>query len=250
MVKKIRIPLAAVSVIFLWSCATYQPPPPSLHIEDLPSEWVSQMSLDERITAEDAWENLRMGNTSRAEKLISRLGSQSPFYHAGLGYAALIARDIGSAEYLFKTAAENFPEMPLGFIGLAQIYLERRELEDAFSALRRVLKTYPEHPWAKPRFENIRIQKTDELLDQAKTEKATGDLESSRQAYLQALYYSPDSVEAHVALAEIFIEAENYETALVHLKTASEQEPNSLDIQKLYADTLFKAENYKESLEA
>jgi len=250
LVKKILYSLAAASVLFLWSCATYQPPPPSLHIENLPSEWVSQLSLDQRITVEDAWESLRLGNTSKAEKLISRLGSQSPFYHAGLGYAALIARDIGSAEYLFKTAAENFPEMPLGFIGLAQVYLERRDLENAFSSLRRVLKTYPDHPWAKPRFENIRTQKTDELLDEAKTKRATGNMEASRQAYLQALYYSPESIEAHVALAGIFIEAKNYETAIVHLKTAAEQEPDNLDIQKLYADTLFRAENYKESLEA
>jgi tetratricopeptide (TPR) repeat protein len=250
LVKKTSLLLSVLGLLFLWSCSTYQPPPPSYHIEDLPARWVSQLSLDERIMTEDAWDNLRSGNTRKARKLLAKLGSRSPFYHAGQAYAALISRDLRTAENLFRTASDNFPSMPLGFVGLAQIHLDRGELDEAFTALRQVLKIQPEHPWAKPRYENIKIQKTEQVLDEAKTLRASGNTEASREAFLRVLYYSPDSVEAHLALAEIFINEENYQTALVHLKTAAEKEPDNLDIVRVYADTLFKAENYSASMEA
>jgi tetratricopeptide (TPR) repeat protein len=250
LVKKCLFSISLLTLIFFWSCATYQPPPPSIHIEELPSNWVSQLSLDDRIATEDAWENLRSGNTRRAQKLLSNLDSRSPFYYVGLGYAALISRDLRSAENQFRTAAENFPAMPLGFVGLAQVYLDRGQLDDAFSALRQVLKSSPDHLWAKPRYENIKIQMTEQILDEGKTLRASGNIESSREAFLRALYYTPESVEAHLALAEIFIKAENYQTSLVHLKRAAEEEPDNLDIMKVYADTLFRAENYRESLDA
>jgi tetratricopeptide (TPR) repeat protein len=57
-------------------------------------------------------------------------------------------------------------------------------------------------------------------------------------------------VEAHLALAEIFIDEENYETALFHLKAAAAQQPDNLNIIKMYADTLFKSEKYRDSMEA
>ena len=47
--------------IFFWSCATYQPPPPSLYIESLPASIVAEFSLEERILAEEAWETLNQG---------------------------------------------------------------------------------------------------------------------------------------------------------------------------------------------
>ena len=250
MVKKVLFPLSVAGLVFLWSCAAYQPPPPALHIEELPSDWVSQMSLDDRLITEDAWDSLRSGNTRRAQKLLVKLDPGSPFYYVGLGYTALLSRDLLSAENLFRTAADNFPTLTFGFVGLAQIYLERGQLDDAFSSLRQVLKTRPDHPWAKPRYENTKIQMTEQALDRANTLRASGNIESSREAFLRALYYTPDSIEAHLALAEIFIDAENYQAALVHLKTAAVKDPDNLDIMKSYAQTLFKVENYQESLDA
>lgn len=250
MVKKYAILLTAIGIVFLWSCATYQPSPPSIYIEELPSSWISQLSLDERIMTEEAWEYLRQGYTAKAEKLISKMGSQSPFYYAGLGYAAFISRDLATAENMFRTASENYPAMALGFIGLAQVYIDQGLQEKAFSALRLALRSQPDHPWAKPRFENIKNQMIETILDEAETQKASGNIQASREAFLKVLYYDPKSVEAHLALAEIFIDEENYETALFHLKAAAVQQPDNLNIIKMYADTLFKSEKYRDSMEA
>ena len=51
MVKKAFIIILFLS--FVWSCATYQPPPPSLYIGDLPESIVTELSLDERILTEE-----------------------------------------------------------------------------------------------------------------------------------------------------------------------------------------------------
>ena len=107
MVKKISLP--AILVMFLlWSCVTYQPPPPDLYIESLPPTEVSTLSLEERLIAEDAWRSIKQGNANKAIKLIARLDQGNPFYYAGLGYAYYVLNDIPRAENYFKAASAAF----------------------------------------------------------------------------------------------------------------------------------------------
>ena len=73
-------------LILIWSCATTQGPSPSLHIGNLPPSVVAELSLEERILAEEAWSDLKQGRESRAEKTLSKLGLESPIDAVGLGY--------------------------------------------------------------------------------------------------------------------------------------------------------------------
>jgi len=88
--------------LILWSCVTLQPPPqpppPSLHIGNLPPSIEGVLSLEERILTEDAWDHLRKGKGNKAEKIISRLGTKSPVYHIGLGYANYLLNRLKIAE--------------------------------------------------------------------------------------------------------------------------------------------------------
>ena len=51
-----------------WSCATRQALTPSLYIENLPPSIVSELSLEERILAEEAWNNLKQGRGNKAKR--------------------------------------------------------------------------------------------------------------------------------------------------------------------------------------
>jgi Tfp pilus assembly protein PilF len=231
------------------SCATYQPPPPSLYIGDLPQAAAAELSLEERIIAEEAWSNLKQGKGDKARKIISQLGSKNPFYYVGLGYSYLLLKEFQAAENSFKNALQDHPEMALVHIGLAQVYQETGRESLAFAEYREVLKREPEHSWAKQEFEILKNKKTEEALEEAKASRSEGDTERSKEAYNKALYYSPKNTESHLALADIYMKENKPQNALTHLRTASSNEPNNREILKKYGEALFQAEQYTKSLE-
>lgn len=247
MVKKFLIILLFFSLF--WSCATYQPPPPSLYVGNLPQTIVTELSLDDRILTEEAWTNLKQGKGKKAEKIISKLGEESPFYYVGLGYASLLLNKIPESEMCFKEALKIYPQMALVRLGLAQAYQKTGRDDPAFVEFREVLKIEPDNLWAKQAYQSLKIRKTKETINQAKAYLAQKETEKSKGAFLKALYYSPQSTEAHLALAEIYRKENNFKNALVHLKSAYLSEPKNKKILKIYGETLFKAEDYPRSLD-
>ncbi len=232
-----------------WSCATYQPPPPSLYIEDLPQVTVAELSLEERIITEEAWSNLKQGKGNKARKIISKLEPKSSFYYVGLGYSYLLLKEFQASENSFKNALQDYPEMALIHIGLAQVYQEKGRENLAFAEYREVLKREPEHSWVKQEYEILKNKKTEEALNEAKASHSEGDTERSKEAYNKALYYSPKNTESHLALAEIYIKENKLQNALTHLRTASSNKPNNKEILKKYGEVLFQAERHTKSLE-
>lgn len=235
--------------LLLWSCATYQPPTPSFFVENLPPSIVSELTLDERLLVEDAWKDLRNGKGNKAKERITHFRSESPVYQAGLAYAYFVLNDYAMAERLFKEALKDYPDMVLIHVGLAQIYSKTAREQQAFSEYREILKRDPDHPWAKPKYEDSKKSLTEEALSEAKNFLAQGDREKSKEAFLRALHFSPDFIEAHLALARLFKEENKLQNALVHLKAASSNDSQNKDILKSYGEMLFEAKNYKESLE-
>jgi tetratricopeptide (TPR) repeat protein len=231
-----------------WSCVSTRTAGPSIYIESLSPLLVSQLTLDERIIVEDALDSLKNGDPDKAERFISRLDEQRPFYKAGLGYVSLLMNDLAEAEKLFKESTAAFPDMTLSYIGLAQIYQNTGRIELAFSSYREILKRDPEHAWAKPRFERIKVTNTEEYLAIARAFLKQEEKEQSKEAYLRALYFTPDSIEAHFALAQIFKAENKLQNALVHIKAADSAFPQNPEILSIFGDILFETEDYKESL--
>jgi tetratricopeptide (TPR) repeat protein len=232
----------------LWSCATYQAPPPSLYIGSLPPSIVAELTLEERILAEEVWTDLKQGRGSRAEKTVSRLGMDSPIYNVSLGYINFLMSKLQSAEKFFRRALEERPELALAHAGLAQIYQKSGRDDQAFAAFREVLKTEPENPWAKQQYETLKNRKMEEIQEEAKTSLTEGDIKRAKAALLKALYYSPQHTESHLTLADIYIKENKLQNALVHLKAASTSEPGNKEILKKYADTLSLAGQHTKSL--
>jgi tetratricopeptide (TPR) repeat protein len=139
--------------------------------------------------------------------------------------------------------------MTIVHLGLGQIYHRTGRDDLAFAEFREIINKEPDHIWVRAQYENIKRQKTQESLDAAKIFLDAGDTESSKEEFLRALYYSPESIEAHLSLADIFQQEDNLETALVHLDAASTNDPENIDILKKYGDILFLANESKRSLE-
>jgi len=228
---------------------TYQPVKPTLYVEDLPQTIVTELSLDERITFDEAWKNLRQDKGLKAQKILSRLSAESPAYHVGLGYAFFLLGDFQASEENFKAALNYYPGMVLAHLGLAQLYQNTGRENSAFAEYREVLKKNPEHSWAKREYEALKTKKTEEALDEGLDFLARGYQERSKEAFLRALYYSPDSAKAHLALAGIYKAEDQLQNALVHLKAASTNETKNPEILKDYAETLLLTEQYARSLE-
>jgi len=248
-VKKLA-PATALTILLVCSCVTYQPTPPSMYIAELPPSEITGLSLDERLVVEEAWQSMRQGYSEKAIKLFSQLNVENPFHYAGLGYAYYTQNDLPRAEDYFKAAITLYPDQILGHLGMGQIYQETGREDQAFTEFREVLKRDPEHPWAKPRYEEIKTSKTQEALYDGKTLAAGGDKEAAKTSYLKALYYSPESTEAHLALADLYLQAESYGDALVHLKAATANDPENTEILTAYADALFRSNDNAKSLDA
>ena len=236
-------------VIFLASCATVAPPPPNLYIEALPQQLVTPLTLEERIQMEDAWDSLRQGWIDKAEKAFLRLGPASPLYNNGLGYVFLLRDDFPSAEGYFNLAVEENPGSLLAHLGLTQLYQKTGDEDKTFNELREVLKIDPANAWAKQGYEYLKNKKTDQAIEEARAAVARGDSEAGKESYLKALHYSPDSLPTHLALARLYRDEGKLSSSLVHLKAASNGQPENIEILGEYAETLAEAKNYEQSLE-
>jgi len=180
---------------------------------------------------------------------MSKLGTESPIYYVGLGYASFLLNKLPESEKFFKEALKIYPEMTLVHLGLAQVYQKTGRDDLNFVQLREVLKREPDNPWAEQTYETLKNRKTKEALNSAKAYLAHKDTEKSKEAFLIALYYSPQSTEAHLALADIYRKENNIKSALIHLKAANSNEPKNKNILIIYGETLFESEEYPRSLE-
>lgn len=246
--KKLWLLIPGLSI--LWACATFQPAPPSFYIESLPQVVTTQMTLEERLKAEEVWTSIRTGNSAKAEKLLERLNPGNPVYELGRGYVAILLNDLPMAEQSFKTALESRPDLVVAYLGLAQVYEIQGTEDQVLAQYREVLKREPGHSWAKPRYEALRAKKTDSLLAEGKAALAAGQFEAGKRSLLKALFYDPASTEAHLELASAYRREKDYESALIHLQAASSLSPDDKNILKSYADTLYAAEQLGKSLDA
>jgi cytochrome c-type biogenesis protein CcmH/NrfG len=108
------------------------------------------------------------------------------------------------------------------------------------------LKIDPLNSWAKEGYESLRVQKTEQSVALAREAAAKGDIETAKESYLKALHYSPDSVEIHLALADLYKSENKTPSSLVHLKAAAAIAPDNVEAQRLYAAALAEAKHTNE----
>jgi Tfp pilus assembly protein PilF len=244
-----RVTLALGFLLLLGACITMKPVPPSFYVESLPTEKISQLSLEDRIVVEEAWARIKEGNGPRAEKLLAKMGPKNPFYLVGLGYVNFLNNQLPSAETFFKQELKNDPESTLAHAGLAQLYLKSGQEDQAFTEYLEVLKREPESPWATKEFESLKTRRTEEYARQAKAFLAAGQTEQARAAFLKLLDFSPKSLDTHLNLARLYKNDNQMSNALFHYNTAFGIDPKNKDVLKEYADCLLAAGQSGRSLD-
>ncbi len=243
--------LAAIGIALFgaWSCATLPIRPPDFFVGDIPADVSTRLRLDDRIAVKEAWDALKAGRAEQARKLVSKLGAASPAYAVGLAYADLLLGDLAAAEEGFKTSLRSFPDMTPARIGLAQIYETRRESEKVLGEYREILKGDPDDRWAKPRFEALRDDLVKVAMADARTALTAGDRESAKREFLKALFYAPETVEAHLDLARIYRQEKNAAGALLHFKAAMEGRTADKALLREYAEYLADSGELGQSLD-
>lgn len=248
MVRKISA--AAAAVILAASCATFKPTPPSAYIEDIPASFTTLMTLDQRIASTDAWKSLREGYTERAQKILTKETAANPAYSVGLGYVALINYDLQSAEYYFKESASKFPDMTPAYVGLAQVYEFYGRQDQAFVQYMETVKRSPDNAWAKARLEKARAGLLSSSMNEARAALAAGNLGEAKRGYLAALFYDPEHIDAHLQLARIYRQENDLKNTVFHLKEALSRKPDDKLVLTDYAEVLYQAGNYSQSLDS
>ena len=237
--------------LFLSSCATFQPTytPPTFYLENPQPVILAQLTLEERIAFEEGWKSLKQGNLNRARKEFSRLSPDNAFFNLGEGYCRLSEQKLSEAEAFFLKALEINPELVSARIGLAIIYEQRANTENLFKQLREIVKKFPEHSWAKPRYNELKSKFTQSQIKEAQNFLNQNKKEQAREALLRALFYSPESVEAHWQLARIYRSEKKYTQALNHYEALFTLKPQDKQILREYAETLQENDDLSKSLD-
>jgi Tfp pilus assembly protein PilF len=243
--------LAAIGIALfgVWSCATLPISPPAFFVGEIPADVSTRLRLDDRIAVKEAWDALKAGRAEQARKLVSKLGAASPAYAVGLAYADLLLGDLAAAEEGFKASLRSFPDMTPARIGLAQIYESRRESEKVLGEYREILKIAPDDRWAKPRFEALRDDLVKAALADARIALAASDREGAKREFLKVLFYAPETVDAHLALARIYRQEKNAASALLHFKAAMEGRTVDQAVLREYAEYLADSGDLGQSLD-
>ncbi len=245
-----KLSALAVIVLGLAGCVTVAPPNAWLYIEPLTPSYSANLSLDERLAVEDAWTYLKRGNTDKAQKALLKLDPKNPFYSTGFGYLAFLKNELPDAEAFFLSAVQDFPDFPLPYLALGELYQVTGKADLAYVNFLEVLKREPDNAYAGKEAEAIRGLKTEEYLTEAKNFASLGDITKSKEAYLKTLEYSPKLQEAHLALARLYLKEKNYQNAVFHLRTASGNDPKNKALLAEYADTVYLAGQLSRSLDA
>jgi Tfp pilus assembly protein PilF len=245
-----RIAAVGLALLGAWSCATRPPAaPPAFYVEELPGEATTRLRLDDRITADDAWEALKSGRPDLARKYLTRLGTASPIREAGLAYADLLDGNLAAAEARFKSSLAGTPGMVPSHVGLAQIFESRREQDKTLAEYRAILELVPGHRWAGPRYENLRDGLVRDSLAAARAALAAGNRVTAKREFLNVLGYEPESTAAHLELARLFRQEKDTAQALVHFKAAVEPGTADPAVLREYAEFLAEAGELGQSLD-
>lgn len=247
MAKKIIIILSVL--FFASSCATIKPVPHTIYIENISPELATAMTLEERISAAEAWQSLKDGRLERAKKLLSKENASSPSYLAGSGYVDLILMNLEAAQLAFKQAIEKFPDLVTAYVGLAQVYEHQGRKDQAFIQYREILKRNPDNKWALARLDSSKRELISEGLTEARAFLSAGKYAEAKNSYLRILFFDPENTDAHLQLVRLYRREKDVKNALFHIKAAVDKQPGDRQVLTDYAELLYESGDYSQSLD-
>jgi tetratricopeptide (TPR) repeat protein len=166
--------------------------------------------------ANQARQHLRNGECPQAIELFKKaldIDERRIDLHEGLATACFMCNDYDDAIKHFKRITEIDPRIAgKALINLGAVYNRLGDHNQAASFLRRGIA---KHRSAEG-FYNLGI-----------AHRGLGQLAMAVSAYREAIRLSPEMSEAHLNLANVFVDMNNYQQAMIHYQAALELNPGS-----------------------
>ena len=125
-----------------------------------------------------------------------------------------------SAEAVYKTVVERFPDKPEGYQGLGYIYgVVKKDYEKAIEYYKKALELAP--------------TREDVLYGLAKVYEDAGKPEEARKLYETLIEKYPNELKYYIAYAKFLYETENYRDASDIIEKAYTMDSTNVDIWKL-----------------
>jgi tetratricopeptide (TPR) repeat protein len=199
-------------------------------------------SIQERVTAHTllAEMHLTRGRTSKAEgefDLALQLDPKDERALVGLGNSFFQAGRHAAALARFEAAVSSVPTSVGAQVGVAKAQLALEKLDEARQLLTELVKTHPKDPMV--------------LFWFGKAAEASKDRALAQQSYETAAANGAQTihaVNAYVALAELFSQAGDLESASQRLKEAANKMPGSSLLHKALGDVASSRGSYEEAL--
>lgn len=216
--------LTGILLLVMAGCGGKEPVNTSIHIPELDKDKYNDSFYKE------GWKHLKAGNPDLAIKNFQESNSVDEKLFVGFGYAYLAKNKIGLARKNFQRALEINPDNLHAQFGMATMYEQTGDKENAFLIYSKLRTLHPEHAWVKIRYEYIKSTQTEFYLKQAEKFKNEYNMEAYINSLKTASEYSPEIVDIQVEIADHFNFQEQYDKAVVQYEKVLEKLPNNEEL--------------------
>ncbi|MEW6455996.1 MAG: S-layer homology domain-containing protein [Acidobacteriota bacterium] len=218
-------------------------------IEKIPPVLLEEFKKVEKEEFERAWSLLEKGYGRKAYLKLKRFDVNKPSVLVAIGYSYLLRGNVKKSEGYFIRALEINNAICSSHVGLAQLYEMEGKNREAFLEWKKTIELNPENNVAKERMELIKKEQTKKYIGEGKYLVKKGDVENARKLFIMALFFTPESYEAHYELFNIYKLKKDRKGMIEELKKLTQLEPENYDLKKQLGGILFEDKQYKEALE-
>jgi Flp pilus assembly protein TadD len=171
-----------------------------------PAPQPGELPAADKATLQQAWREVRAGDTAAAVKRYEALLRRHPGSAAarsGLGYARLRAGQTEAASQAFGKVLDERPQDVPALAGLGSVAVRRGDLDGAVDLFRRAAGAAPDDAVVRKRLAALKLQVTDRRMAEAEAALERGDGEAAARAYTAALEAAPEVTDVRLALARL-----------------------------------------------
>lgn len=172
-------------------------------------------TTDIETLAKQARRSVRKGDFGQAIELFNRaleIDEERVDLHEGLATACFLAEDYATAVEHFTRVTRLDPRQGKAYVNLGAVYNRMADYNNAVNALRRGIQKER----SAQGFYNLGL-----------AHRGLNQLSMAVSAYREALRLDPQMAEAHLNLANVYVDMGNYQQAIICYKAVLELDPDS-----------------------
>lgn len=176
------------------------------------------------------WESLKQGDPDKAIEYFQQSNLNDDKLFTGFGYSYLAKRKYNLARQNFQRALSANPDNFRAEMGMATMYEQINDNENAFRIYSGLMAKIPENAWVKVRYEYIKSTETENYLKQAEHYKSMQNHVQYVKSLEKALEFSREIIDLKIDIGDHYYEMGDYAKARVNFEKVIEKQPNREDI--------------------